>query len=379
MLKEGVVDVKRKYCVYIHTNIMNNKVYVGQTIESTNPANRWNKGFGYTKSPLFWQAIQEFGWNNFTHEVLKTDLTKEEADYWERYYIKQYNSTNNEFGYNIKKGGQPLRTLSIDEEINIINTYLECQNASQTSSITQHNNRTVSRVLKTNGFDFYTVDKEKIIELYKQHNSEIKVHELTGYSCTTIRKVLVENGIDTKYINHEFDIDKNDVIQMIDLYENGNRIEDIVNKFKSKYDFITNYFVLKILKNNNINTSKFLKRRLNKEEVTKKYNETKSIKETAKFFGVGRESLTYYMIENNIELNSKNVQTRVKCIFKDQEVIFDSLMDCAKYLIDNNIVNNKCVRGLRDSLSTAMKNNTSYKNIKIERIESYVKNKKESR
>lgn len=94
--------------MYIHTNKINNKVYIGQTINANNPQNRWEHGNGYQQVPLLYKAIQEFGWDNFSHNILKTDLTKEEADYWEKYYIKQYNSTNEAFGYNMKKRGTTI-------------------------------------------------------------------------------------------------------------------------------------------------------------------------------------------------------------------------------------------------------------------------------
>lgn len=57
-----------KYCVYIHTNKINNKKYVGQTCRD--PIKRWgNDGSGYLKvnkkgkyqQPKFAFAIQKYG------------------------------------------------------------------------------------------------------------------------------------------------------------------------------------------------------------------------------------------------------------------------------------------------------------------------------
>ena len=50
-------------------------------------------------------AIQKYGWDNIAHEIIETGLTKKQAEEKERYYIKLYDSTNPEFGYNITYGG----------------------------------------------------------------------------------------------------------------------------------------------------------------------------------------------------------------------------------------------------------------------------------
>lgn len=87
--------------VYKHTNIKNNKVYIGQTKNYNKRCSPCN----YKGSPYFYKAIQKYGWDNFTHEFLKTNLSQKEADYWECYYINLYNSTNPLYGYNISGGG----------------------------------------------------------------------------------------------------------------------------------------------------------------------------------------------------------------------------------------------------------------------------------
>ena len=70
------------------------------------PEERWgNEGKRYNGSTHFKYAIQKYGWDNFEHEIIKDNLTKEEADYWEKHYISFYNSTNCNFGYNISLGG----------------------------------------------------------------------------------------------------------------------------------------------------------------------------------------------------------------------------------------------------------------------------------
>lgn len=99
MLKEG-----NSYCVYVHTNLVNGKRYVGLTGRSVKE--RWlSNGDGY-KGQTFYKAIKKYGWENFSHEILASGLSKDEACELERYYIEKYQTTKRECGYNISTGGE---------------------------------------------------------------------------------------------------------------------------------------------------------------------------------------------------------------------------------------------------------------------------------
>lgn len=95
------------YCIYCHTNKINGKKYIGQTCQLL--SQRWgHNGKGYQTSTVFYKAIQKYGWDNFEHEILKSNLTLEEANYWEEYYIKFYHTWVDDpqcNGYNIHTGG----------------------------------------------------------------------------------------------------------------------------------------------------------------------------------------------------------------------------------------------------------------------------------
>lgn len=93
------------YSIYIHINKINGKVYIGQTCQK--PEYRWKRnGKGYETCEIMWKAIQKYGWDNFEHIILKNNLTLEEANFYEKYYIQKFNSTNKKYGYNISLGGK---------------------------------------------------------------------------------------------------------------------------------------------------------------------------------------------------------------------------------------------------------------------------------
>ena len=90
------------YTVYKLTD-PEGKIYIGvtgQTVEQ-----RWRKGYGYSKDTPIRKAIDRWGWESFRHEVLCENLTREEAEEKERWYISRYDSSDPAKGYNRFLGG----------------------------------------------------------------------------------------------------------------------------------------------------------------------------------------------------------------------------------------------------------------------------------
>lgn len=98
------------YIVYIHTNKANGKKYVG--ITSMLPEKRWAGGRGYRSNRLFYRAIQKYGWDGFTHEIVESGLTKQEAYQKEIELIQSMQLTNPKYGYNLDKGGNGSNRIS---------------------------------------------------------------------------------------------------------------------------------------------------------------------------------------------------------------------------------------------------------------------------
>ena len=113
---------KCDYCVYKHT-FPNGKVYIGITCQK--PSARWRTdGSGYRptngRTNRIWNAIKKYGWANVEHEILFDGLSKKEAEQKEIYLISLYNSTDDNYGYNISKGGNaPSITPEIREKISL--------------------------------------------------------------------------------------------------------------------------------------------------------------------------------------------------------------------------------------------------------------------
>lgn len=99
---------KDNYLVYIHTNKVNGKRYVGVT--SQRPERRWQNGLRYTGT-LFKNDIDEYGWDGFFHEVVAIGLTRVDAFRMEKELIERHRANNPKYGYNVSHGGRDGDTL----------------------------------------------------------------------------------------------------------------------------------------------------------------------------------------------------------------------------------------------------------------------------
>lgn len=96
--------------IYKFTNLKNNLSYIGQSISLEN---RYNQHYNNHKNKKlhdyytdFYKALREFGFENFSYEILeqKDYYSPEELNEREKYWISYYNSYYN--GYNMNPGGE---------------------------------------------------------------------------------------------------------------------------------------------------------------------------------------------------------------------------------------------------------------------------------
>ena len=90
------------YTVYRLTD-PEGKIYIGCTGKPVEE--RWKKGGGYSRDTPIRRAIDEFGWENFRHEILCEHLVKAGAEKLEKWFIAFYDSSDPEKGYNRFLGG----------------------------------------------------------------------------------------------------------------------------------------------------------------------------------------------------------------------------------------------------------------------------------
>lgn len=97
------------YSLYIHTS-PSKKRYVG--ITKLKPERRRSNGRGYSESPAFRNAINKYGWDNIHHDIVATNLSKDDAERLEQLFIAVLRTQNPLYGYNCEAGGNVGKEVS---------------------------------------------------------------------------------------------------------------------------------------------------------------------------------------------------------------------------------------------------------------------------
>lgn len=99
-------NIKNTSCIYLIENIISKKKYIGQTTNLrkriSDYKNADKKSFG------MYEIIKKEGIDNFSFEVLEF-CDSDKLTNRENYYIKKYNTTNPNFGYNIVLNNNPTQ------------------------------------------------------------------------------------------------------------------------------------------------------------------------------------------------------------------------------------------------------------------------------
>lgn len=198
-------DKLNKYIgyVYIFTNNINNKVYIGQTSVSLEARYKQHMYYSKTKSTYFYDAIKKYGIDNFKFECLKElkcdtlqELSKQ-LDEWEIFYISHYKSNNKSFGYNLTKGGtntykqstkqQSIRVYQYDKYGNFVASYPSVSKAG--AQFCSNGCGSILRVLDKNslsyGFYWCTDNKFKFDLINYKQNKIIHKYDVNGNYIST--------------------------------------------------------------------------------------------------------------------------------------------------------------------------------------------------
>ena len=108
--------------IYKYTNLINNKIYIGQTTQRLEDRDKKHLG-QINDNTYFHRALTKYGRKNFSLEIVEDNIPQEDLNNKEKYYIDLFESfyTTGK-GYNLTQGGQwgsgtQKLTLSQSKEI----------------------------------------------------------------------------------------------------------------------------------------------------------------------------------------------------------------------------------------------------------------------
>ena len=192
--------------IYIITNKVNSKVYIGQTRKSL--SERMRHHFSkYETCVKLKKAIEQYGKENFLFNVLELvpyqDLNRRES-----YYIDRYNSIEN--GYNIKKGNSEFKGRKIHSIKNlqedIVNDYNLGMN---TKDIAEKYHIALTSVY--NSLQRANVKMRYCKDAIKPLRAKIDINKLIE---------MKRQGLNTAYIANYFNVAKSSVKRMVNRHKN---------------------------------------------------------------------------------------------------------------------------------------------------------------
>lgn len=250
-------DDKRTYIVYKHTS-PKGKSYIGITKQDAE--RRFQNGYGYITQKTFYRAINKYGWNSFTHEVLEENLTEKEASERERYYIKKLN-TFAPNGYNTAEGGttgfgkkcKPIIQYYRGKEVNFFESITEAMKCLGIASFTISSH--IGEEKEIGGYSFevlepiypYNIPQEwrEIVDKKHYHIKKIIAEEVSKNTISrNIKgtKLINKYSLDGKYIctyNNHSDIKRDlhrEKIEGIRAAANPNRKGNVAYGYMWKFD-----------------------------------------------------------------------------------------------------------------------------------------------
>lgn len=290
-----------KGIIYKITNTVNNKSYIGQTRQSIQF--RWNQHTSKKDNTYFHNAIQKYGKDNFTIEILE-ECNVEVLNEREIYYISKFDTFKN--GYNLTIGGDGNKKLLLDDKYDEIKElYLSGFSSNKIATLYKVDKSTIVKILIGLGVKIrnnkLNINKQEFNELVEDYKSGYSLRELAKrYDCssTGLKEFLIRKGVDLK-IKYSILNNKEDQQNLINDYLDGElKISEIQQKYHCSYNTL-----LKVLSINGINKGKKHFKLSDKKclEVIKLFNEGISVKELASKFEV--DKCTIYSLFKRYHIN----------------------------------------------------------------------------
>lgn len=195
--------------IYIIKNRINDKVYVGQTTQSLQE--RYNKHLSDAKykNTHLYRAMRKYGADNFYCEVLEDNLSIEQLDQQETYWIKFYDSYKN--GYNSTLGGQKTH-YGYDRKL-ILSLWQQGYFQTEIAEIIGCSTRIIHDTLRQNGVEakncyervkqrYKKFTPKEALELWNQGLSVNQIHTIYGSKQSLIKEDLINAGVTLEEINN---------------------------------------------------------------------------------------------------------------------------------------------------------------------------------
>lgn len=158
-------------CVYRIRNTINNKVYIGSTIDSERRKNEHLSQLdnGVHINTYLQRAYKKHGKDAFVFDVIEHSLEKDELVKKEQHYIDLFNSSNSNFGYNISQyadrpdGRKYVKVYAVNQRNAISKSDLSVNSLALLFCMQPYLEQYTNRVCLPNGKSFSNKDLENLL------------------------------------------------------------------------------------------------------------------------------------------------------------------------------------------------------------------------
>ncbi len=162
--------------IYITTNIINGKKYIGQRKCPDNKIPKTDPYLGSGTALI--KAINKYGKDNFTKEIFRTCQTQKQADRIETKLIIRHNACDDDMYYNISCGGQNNRSENHSEITSKVMSNFYKDDYNYTSNRIKVNRQRYLNGLKPT---FYTIAERDLhnlrLKFTKEHNDKQRAYK----------------------------------------------------------------------------------------------------------------------------------------------------------------------------------------------------------
>lgn len=176
--------------IYKITNMLNDKVYIGQTVKTIQKRftqHKNNSKKEYFSQIVLYKAFNKYGIENFICEEIE-QVPNNKLDEREKYWIKYYDSYNN--GYNSTIGGKLVQLYSWDID-DIIEKYHQLKSARKVAKELGCDHNTIDNILNSNGVKRYTMAQQISSPTIVEKEGENHIFETT----TDAAQWFIDNSI----------------------------------------------------------------------------------------------------------------------------------------------------------------------------------------
>jgi len=233
MIGINMIPAERNFIIYVFTNTVNNKKYVGQTLGTL--AKRWYKhcydAIQGNRNAAFAGAIRKYGKDAFVGKVLEENVLACNVDARETFWIEALNTlVDNGFGYNRTTGGNTKGLTKLSA--------ISCEKI----AASKRGKPLVARTRKTDEMHRPVVEGFKAGKSRKELAVEFSLGEPRVVKILLRWKKLHEPdlpvGPEHQYASNGRTLQKNALIRnqpIIDMFVTGKSRREIANELKISY------------------------------------------------------------------------------------------------------------------------------------------------